>query len=150
VFADNGLGVDMEALGRLLNESDVLTIGFVAFPERLLIDTRSNDAEGPMVAMVGPVQTVQERYMWLGKHRSAFGPPEGFAFFVWPRSVRALIEHDIMAPMRDRLDRVSPGSGEALDELLREFFALEVDAWRGAIRGDDRWATVWSREAEPA
>ena len=145
MFADNGLGVDMEKLGQLLRESDVLTIGFVAFPERLLIDTRHNDSDGPMIALVGPVQTVQERYQWLGKHRSAFGPPEGFAFFVWPRSVRALVEHDILAPMRERLSEVSHGADAALDDVLAKVVGLEVDAWRRAVRGDEGWATVWSR-----
>jgi hypothetical protein len=138
----------MEALGKLLNESDVLTIGFVAFPERLLIDARHDETDGPMVAIVGPVQTVQERYLWLGKHRSSFGPPEGFAFFVWPRSVRAMVEHDILAPMRDRLAAVSAdGAAVALDDVLGKLVGLEEDAWRGAIRGDERWATVWSRDA---
>jgi hypothetical protein len=145
VFTDNGLGIDMEALGGLLQNADVLTIGFVGFPERLLIDTRHNQWDGPMVALVGPVQTVQERYLWLGKHRGSFGSPEAFSFFVWPRSVRSLVENDILGPMRDRLADVSVGSDAALDDLLTKLLGLEQESWRGAIRGGEGWGTVWER-----
>ncbi len=148
MFTDNGLSFDMEALDHLLATADVLTIGFVGFPERLLIDTRHYQWDGPLVALVGPVDTVHERYAWLGKHRGSFGPPEAFSFFVWPRSVRALVEDDVLAGMRRRLAAVSTGSDAALDDLLQKLLELEKDSWRGAIRGDERWATVWAAAAE--
>jgi hypothetical protein len=145
MFTDNGLGADMEGLGDVLNSADVITVGFTAFPERLLIDTRHNQWDGPMVALVGPVQTVQERFLWLGQHRGSFGAPEAFSFFVWPRSVRTLVANDVLAPVRERLASVSTGSDAALDDLLAKLLDLEKDAWRGAIRGDERWATVWQK-----
>jgi hypothetical protein len=147
MFTDNGLGIDMDGLQNLLQNADVLTIGFVGFPERLLIDTRHNQWEGPLVAIVAPARTVQERYLWLGKHRGSFGVPEAFSFFVWPKSVRALVEDDILAPMRARLAAVSKGSDAALDDVLKKLLDLERESWRGAIRGDERWATIWQRAA---
>jgi hypothetical protein len=98
-----------------------------------------------MVALVGPVQTVQERYLWLGKHRGNFGVPEAFSFFVWPRSVRTLVENDLLAPVRRRISAVSAGADEALDDTLRRLLELEKDAWRAAVRGSEAWATVWQR-----
>jgi hypothetical protein len=146
VFTDNGTSMDMEAVGGIIQSADVLTIGFVGFPERLLIDTRHNQWDGPMVAIVAPVRTVQERYLWLGKHRGTFGPPEAFSFFVWPKSVRALAEEDVLGPMRRRLGAVSAESDAALDNLIGKLLELEQESWRAAIRGDDeRWATVWQR-----
>jgi hypothetical protein len=145
VFTENGLAFDMDALQELLRKADVLTIGFAAFPERLLVDARHNQWDGPMVALVAPVQTVQERYLWLGKHRGSFGPPDAFSFFVWPKSVRTMVEEDVLAPMRARLDEVSVGSDDALEDVLHKLLDLEQDAWRGAVRGDERWATVWAR-----
>ena len=79
---ENGLTIDEDALRKLLTTADLITIGFTLFPERLLVDTRSNDQEGEFADMVAPVANVQERYLWLGKHRGSFGTPEGFAFFV--------------------------------------------------------------------
>ncbi|MGD9935578.1 MAG: hypothetical protein AB7T37_17920, partial [Dehalococcoidia bacterium] len=106
---------------------------------------RHNQWEGPLVAVAEPVATVQERYLWLGKHRGAFGAPEAFSFFFWPHSVRTLVESGVLAPMRERLAAVSVDSDAALDVTLARFLELEQEAWRGAIRGDERWATVWQR-----
>ena len=145
MFTDNGLAIDPEALDQVLRKADVLTIGFVAFPERLLIDARHNQWEGPLVAVAEPVATVQERYLWLGKHRGSFGAPEAFSFFIWPHSVRTLVESGVLAPMRERLAAVSRDSDAALDTTLARFLELEQEAWRGAIRGNERWATVWQR-----
>lgn len=145
MFTDNGLGIDREALDEVLRKADVLTIGFVAFPERLLIDARSNQWEGPLVAVAEPVASVQERYLWLGQHRGSFGVPEAFSFFIWPHSVRTLVESGVLAPLRERLAAVSTGSNDALDATLARFLDLEQEAWRGAIRGDEHWGTVWQR-----
>jgi len=141
---ENGLQIDSEALNRLLQHSDLITIGFTLFPERLLVDTRSNDQQGQFAEMVAPVASVQERYLWLGKHRGSFGPPEGFAFFVWPHTVRYLIERDALAPLRERL---SPEARESLDVAIATAAELERRAMQEIVRGSDRWPAVWERAA---
>src|SRR5207237_732133 len=60
VLTENGLQVDFEALEEILRRGDVITIGFTLFPERVLVDTRSNDREGPLAVLAPPVSTVQE------------------------------------------------------------------------------------------
>lgn len=149
MFAENGIEVDYDALNDLFHRADVLTIGFALFPERLLIDTRSTAGEGPMVAVVAPVTSVQERYHWLGQHRPQFGAPEAFSFFVWPHTVRRLIEQEVLAPLRARLDSVSGDGGAVLEEALATVGELERHAIAAAIRGDQPWTTVWSRR-QPA
>ena len=141
---ENGMDLDHEALAKLLTSADLITIGFTLFPERMLIDTRSNEKDGQFADMVEPVATVQERYLWLGQHRSGFGAPEGFAFFIWPQTVRGLIERDILAPLRARLD---PEARTALEVALATALELERQAMMEAVRGSERWPTVWEREA---
>ncbi len=141
---ENGLTVDREALDKLLSTADLITIGFTLFPERLLVDTRSNATDGQFAAMVEPVASVQERYLWLGKHRSSFGAPEGFAFFIWPHTVRHLIERDALAPLKARLD---PQAREALDEALQVALELERLAMLEAVKGSERWPAIWERPA---
>ena len=147
MFTENGLQVDLDALNELLLKADVLTIGFTSFPARLLIDTRTSQTEGPLVAIVAPVQTVQERYLWLGKHRGNFGAPEAFSFFIWPHPVRSLVSRDILRPLLDRLERASDGAGAALSESLERLREMEDEAVRAAIRGEEPWKTVWQRAA---
>jgi hypothetical protein len=141
---ENGLDIDHEALEKLLSNGDLITIGFTLFPERLLVDTRSNDQAGQFAAMVEPVANVQERYMWLGKHRPQFGAPDGFAFFVWPKTVRGLVEADVLRTLRNRLD---PDAQQAFDEALGVALELERLAMMEAVRGSERWPAVWEKPA---
>ena len=137
---ENGMQIDGDALERLLSVSDLITIGFTLFPERLLVDTRSNATEGQFADMVEPVASVQERYLWLGKHRSGFGAPEGFAFFIWPHTVRGLIERDALAPLKRRL---TPEALADLEVALATAAELERQAMVEVVRGSDRWPAVW-------
>ncbi|MBK6318852.1 MAG: hypothetical protein IPI33_08810 [Dehalococcoidia bacterium] len=141
---ENGIDIDIEALNKLLNTADLITIGFTLFPERLLVDTRSNDQERQFADMVEPVANIQERYVWLGKHRGSFGAPEGFAFFVWPQTVRGLIERDALAPLKARL---TSEARRDLDVALATAAELERGAIIEAIKGSDRWPAVWERAA---
>ncbi len=141
---ENGLEVDREALDRLLATADLVTIGFTLFPERLLVDTRLNATDGQYASMVEPVASVQERYLWLGKHRSSFGAPEGFAFFIWPHTVRGLMERNALRVLKQRLD---PEARTALDEALAVALELERLAMQEAVRGSERWPAVWEKPA---
>ena len=145
MLTENGMDIDLEAVASVLRQADVLTIGFTTFAERLLVDTRFNATIGPMTATAEPVATVQERYLWLGRHRGTFGAPKAFSFFVWPMTVRSLVEGDVLAPMRERLAAVSDSAAADFDRKLQEFLAFEREALRGAVRGDERWQTLWER-----
>ena len=144
MITENGQDIDGEALERLLRTGDVITVGFTLFPERLLIDTRSNETDGQFAGMVEPVGSVQERYLWLGKHRRTFASPEAFAFFIWPHTVRNLIERDALAALKSRL---AARTIDSLDRGLLGALALEREAMAEAIRGSERWAAVWERPA---
>lgn len=137
---ENGLTVDLNAVNKLLTEGDLITIGFTLFPQRLLIDTRFNAAEGQWVGIVEPVASVQERYLWLGKHRGSFGTPSGFAFFVWPHTVRHLVESGALAPLRARL---TSQAAEELDRAVDEALEMERRAMVDAVRGAAHWPAIW-------
>ena len=145
MFTENGLQADLDAIRDLLERADVLAIGFATFAERVLIDARSSEASGPMIAIVAPVATVQERYAWLGQHRGEFGAPQAFSFFVWPHSVRRFAGDNVIEPMAARLRAVSDQSDDTLRKVMARLVARERQAWRDAVRGSEEWQTVWSR-----
>lgn len=148
MLTENGFGIDFDALNQTLTEGDVITIGFTMLPERLLVDTRTNADEGPLVAFVDPVANVAERYLWLGKHRSAFGSPQAFSFFVWPQAIRTLKESHALAPLRERLAASSQEAAEALDQVIDRLAEFEVEYHKSAVRGDAQvWHTLWQRPA---
>jgi hypothetical protein len=141
---ENGVEIDFEALDKILRTGDVITIGFSLFPERILVDTRSNDRQGQLAAVVEPVGSVQERYRWLGRRRASFGAPEAFSFFVWPQTVNGFIERNILRVLRERMDVEAL---EQLDVALADAAWREREAMAAAVRGDDSWPSIWESSA---
>ena len=145
MFTENGAMIDLDELRRVVEECDVFAIGFRLFQQRLMVDTRAANEVGPMVEVVEPVGTVEERFFWLGKRRPSFGVPERFTFFVWPHSLAFLAESGIADKIRQRLiatDR--PDGAEAVDKVLAELERLERGAVRDAILGENHHA-LWQR-----
>ncbi|HET7737801.1 MAG TPA: hypothetical protein VFK32_04435 [Tepidiformaceae bacterium] len=145
MLTDNGLNIDPEAVDHILREADVITFAFALFPERLLVDTRTRPDEGALVAIVEPVTSVQERYMWLGQHRGAFGMPRNFSFIPWPHTVRALSEGGALAPLTARLAGTS--ALDALNNALDGLRTRERAAIRDISRGAAPWQTIYQRTA---
>lgn len=151
MYMENGLLVDLGQIEEIVDKADVFAIGFRLFPERVLIDTRhdAQDPDGPcglpMVAIVDPVATVQERFFWLGQHRPTLGMPKNFMFFFWPHSVRYLRESGVWDLVRARLTRSGfAGAEETLEAALKDLEQREYRATCAAIKGET-FQTIWSR-----
>ncbi|MCC7365145.1 MAG: hypothetical protein IT303_12320 [Dehalococcoidia bacterium] len=145
MLTENGHQVDDAAVEQVLLNGDVITVGFTLLPQRLLVDTRVRPGEGPLVAIVAPVATVQERYLWLGKHRGSFGSPQSFSFFAWPHTIRNLVERDALAPLRARLADISSDGAATLDAAVAKLAMAEREAMKAAVTGSEAWQTLWER-----
>ena len=145
MFTENGIDIDPERVNQVLHNADVLTVAFPLFADRVIFDTRTKGDVGPLVAIVEPVASVQERYHWLGQHRGAFGAPEAFSFFAWPHTVRSMMERGILEPMRRRLLDASPAAAIEFDDVMAELRRREIEAMGDAIRGAEPWRALWSR-----
>jgi hypothetical protein len=146
MFTENGVLIDLEELRNVVDECDVFTVGFRLFPERFIVDTRSTDTVGTMTEVVEPVNTVEERFFWLGKRRPEFDPPERFTFFIWPHSMRFLEESGVADKIRQRLGGGAfPESDPGMDVALAELSGLESTAVADAITGKN-CHTLWPQE----
>ena len=143
MLTENGLKLDMDAVNTILKESDVLTIGFTLFAERLLVDLRYDAIHPQFAELVEPVANAQERYLWLGQHRGSLGAPKAFAFFGWPQTVRTLIEQDTLAPLRERL---TTQANLSLASALNEAARAETAAIKEIVRGTQTWPAVWQAQ----
>lgn len=148
LFTENGLMIDLEEVRKVVETCDVFTMGFRLFPERLIIDTRSDTEAGPMIEVVEPVATVEERFFWLGQRRPTFGVPQQFTFFVWPHSIGYLDESGLMDRIRQRICPAgsSSASEEQLGKAMHRLIALERQATADAILGRN-YHTLWERAA---
>ena len=150
MYTENGVLLDLNEINEIVRHADVFAVSFRLFPERLLIDARfdESDASGactmPMVAIVDPVASVQERFFWLGQHRAALGMPKNFEFFLWPHSMRYMEESGLWERIRRRITASRfEGAGETCDAALNDLIERERAATVDAITGS-RHQTLWS------
>jgi hypothetical protein len=143
VYSENGLLVDLAEVEKVVDLCDVFTIIFQTLPERLLVDNRVSPQEGPLVAVVEPVATVEERYHWLGRKRPSFGPPEHFMFFLWPHTIAFLEQCGVVARIRCRCEATErPEALSMFDRALTDLKEKERRATRAAITGEN-YRTIW-------
>ncbi|MGE5595611.1 MAG: hypothetical protein ACM3S1_06190 [Hyphomicrobiales bacterium] len=146
---DNDFSIDLTDIARSLRTADVLTLRFVAVGHRLLIDFRTTDIDGPMVRVVEPVKSIEERYRSLRRFRPRFPAPEKIVSVWWPRFTPSLrttgIWDEVMKRVTEtgHVDAVRKAE-EALDELI----ALEAAQQRHAITGTG-FRTLWSASPTP-
>ncbi len=146
MYSENGLLVNLAEVEKVVDLCDVFTIVFRLFPERLLVDSRTSSQDGPLVALVEPVATVEERYHWLGRKRPSFGPPERFMFFLWPHSIAMLEQCGVVARIRHRCEATeSPEAASTFDGVMAILRERERQATRAAITGED-YRTLWPSE----
>ena len=148
MFTENGVMIDLEEVRKVVEECDVFTIGFRLFPERVIVDARTFGDEGPILEVVEPVSTVEERFFWLGKRRPAFGVPERFTFFLWPHSIQHLEESGLMDKIRQRIYALDESReiGRSVAKSVLHLHLLERKATRDAITGRN-YHTLWARES---
>ena len=146
MYTENGLLVNLAEVEKMVDHCDVFTVMFRLFPERLLVDGRTSPRDGPLIALVEPVATVEERYHWLGRKRPRFGPPENFMFFLWPHSIAFLEQCGVAARIRRRCESADwPQAAAMFDGILAELREKERLASRAAITGED-YRSIWPAE----
>lgn len=144
MYADTEFPVNVGQITRVVEEEEVFVIGFVLFPERLLVDTRATPDDGPMVKVVPGVSSVDERYDSLRSMRPNFPLPEKLIFFVWPRNVHALERMHIYRRIIGRVEALGSGATDECESAFRELERLEQAQVEAAIRGDG-YRSIWLR-----
>jgi hypothetical protein len=141
-------GIDLDELRRVIDAADVLVVRFSVTDQRLLVDARTNDQEGPMVKVVPRAGSAEERFKSVKVLRPRFRVPERILTFHWPRHARSLVESGVWEHLCHRLVALghTDTAGQcdaALEQLMTEERLVEV----AAIRGSEGFQTVWEAGA---
>ncbi|MCC6387853.1 MAG: hypothetical protein IT302_10775 [Dehalococcoidia bacterium] len=140
---DNDFSIDLSEIAATLRTSEVVTLRFVAVGHRLLLDFRCSELDGPLVKVVEPVKSVEERYRTLRRLRPRFAPPEKIVAVWWPRFTASLRSTGVWAEVMARVSET--GHVDAVrraEEALDELVALERQEQVRAIQGEG-FRTIW-------
>ena len=147
MYSENGVLVDFDEITKLVNTADVFTVAFSNFPERLIVDTRSNDIETPMVQVVEPARSARDRMNWLNRRRPSLGTPETFSFFAWPHSPGFMVQSGVWDRIRNRVEEGESQVSVQCDLAITRLLNLDRDATFAVLRGE-HCLTLWPRQPE--
>jgi hypothetical protein len=146
-LVDNDFTVDIDDIVATVASADIVVMRFVALGQRLLLDFRMSAVEGPMIRVVKPVNSVQERYRELRRIRPRFPTPARISAVWWPRFASSLRDSEAWRAVLERASESGfVDSVRAAQLAMDELVALERQAAADAVRGEG-FRTLWSASA---
>ncbi len=139
-------GLDIAEVTKVINDADVLVVRFAIVNKRLLIDSRTSEQEGPLIAVVPRAGSVEERFKSLKKMRPRFPLPEKIMSFMWPRHIETFRKSGLWDKIQSRL--VSLGGEPMLarcDQAFQQLAHEERIEILSAIRGGEGYQSLWER-----
>jgi hypothetical protein len=139
-------GLDMNEVARVIDSAEVLVVRFAILDKRLLIDSRTNEQEGPLIAIVPKAGSVEERFKSLKKMRPRFSLPDKIMSFMWPRHMETFRNSGLWQKIEARL--VSLGGDDMIarcTQIYEELAREEKAEVLSAIRGGEGYQSLWER-----
>ena len=137
-------GIDLDEVRRVIDAAEVLVVRFSVTDRRLLVDARTNENFGPMIKVVPPVASGEERFKSLKILRPRFRSPERILTFQWPRHARSLVESGLWDHLARRIVSLGwPETAAQCDEALRELDREERKVEVAAVKGGEGFKTIW-------
>ncbi len=139
-------GLDIDEVTKVIDSAEVLVVRFAILDKRLLIDTRTNEQEGPLIAAVPRAGSAEERFKSLKKLRPRFPLPEKIMSFMWPRQMETFRNSGLWEKIKSRM--VSLGGepmAERCEEIFQQLARDERAEVMSAIRGGEGYQSLWER-----
>jgi len=133
---DNDYELNVAEIVQTVETAEVLTLRFVVISQRLLIDTRYTPIDGPLLKLVTPVKTAEDRFRSLKQLRPRFRIPDKICSVWWPKHIDSLASSGIWPAIARRvIDSGCPGAAQLCEDVFRQLLELEQEEIRNAILG---------------
>ena len=141
--SENGLGLELPEVFKAIDLSEVLVMSLPHLSNRLLFDVRVRAGQGPIVRLVPPVRSPEERFAYLRRLRPGVGDPEKYVFIQWPLGVQSLVADHVWQRITEHCEAAGgPDTRRRCDQLLRRLSELDRQEDVEAIRGQS-YRTLW-------
>ncbi len=134
---DTDFRIDIAEVNRNIDSAEIITLYFPLLRKTLLMDTRTNSVDGPMIRVVPMASSPEERFKSLVKMRPRFPRPESITLIPWPKYVDSLVSLGVWDHVVRRFaDYGAPEVVRKAEACLRELRRSERAEILRAIRGD--------------
>ena len=128
-----------------VDQAEVISVSFPAFGKAAVIDTRSNDTDGPMIRIMPMVTSPRERVRILRRIRAGFPRVRNLTVIPWHGYVESLVALGIWERIEERFrSNGEEDTAQACRTILAELRSMEKAEMAAAIKGDG-YDTIWSR-----
>ena len=135
---------EIDEVLRNVQEAEVMSIFFPSFRRALIIDTRYNADDGPMVRLMPIASSPQDRVRSIRKLRPGFPRLQNLTLIPWQRYVDSLVNLGVWEKIVKRIEESGDKKAmQACDAALTELLRLERQELVAAISGDN-YQTIWS------
>lgn len=138
-------GVDIEEIGRVIDEADVVVVRFQVIAQRLLLDLRGRPGDPPLVRLVSPVNSAEERYRYLQRERPAMPLPDHITVVGWPRYIQVMQDTGLWQRIATRVGHEGGDAERLCADAFCEVRAAERAEVAAAIRGGEGYEALWER-----
>jgi hypothetical protein len=139
-------GLDIEGIGRVFDEAGVLIVRFHVISQRLLVDTRVSLEDSPLIRLVPPVSSAEERYRYLQELRPSVPLPDQITVLSWPRYIEVMREAGLWQRLEQRLLELGgAGLARRCAEVFEEVRSAERAEVVAAILGGEGYESLWER-----
>ncbi|MBI4307192.1 MAG: hypothetical protein HY684_00100 [Chloroflexi bacterium] len=142
---DGDFRLDVAEIVKNIETAEIICLYFPLLRKTLLLDTRFDVEDEPMVKIVPMVDTVEERFRTLRRLRPRFPKPESLTVIPWPKYVDSLLRLGIWQKLVQRFIATGhKGAVRSCQETLEELRRLETEEFSRVIKGDS-YHTVWQQ-----
>jgi hypothetical protein len=140
---DSDFRIDIGEACRAMDLGEIIALYFPLLRKTLLMDTRTNAVDGPMIKVVLMASSPEERFRELIRMRPRFPKPESISIVPWPKYVHSLVDFGVWDHIVRRFLEIGPPQiVRDCEACLMELYAVEREEIRRAISGEN-YETLW-------
>lgn len=140
---DSAYEVDIDGLLQAVRHSDHVIVRFSTLAQRLFVDFRTGDGQGPGVFVLPLAETLEQRLASITAARPQLPRPDRLHVMAWPLRVRGLDRLGFVEAVRHRLAALDAFEAVgALDRAMAELAAAEEAELHRAVTGEG-YRTLW-------
>ena len=137
---------NLENVKETILESDVVSIFFPFLGKSVIIDSRTNNTEGPILLLTDMVKTPKERVDSLKQIRPSFQTINEIVLIPWVRYVSTLKSSGIWEGILDKMFKLGQEKPHAdVDQIMYVLENLERIYLIEVMTGP-AWETIWTKQ----
>ena len=135
--------LDLDEIVRHIQKAEILSLYFPLLGQALLVDTRCDAQEGPLVRVVPMAGSLEERVNSLKKLRPRFPRPQSLVAIPWTKHVETLGTLGVWGVLVKRV--ISQGYPQTEEDFRQAYYQLhraEKEELDRALRGQG-YQSLW-------